>query len=609
MMVGCYYFYPQNITQRSSEITEVLKFRDPSKKKLTGLYTDNRNLTIGYTKSDRSRHVTIVEDDDFIVCLLGTIEKINSKCVGRNRSGNSIADLILFELHKNKKNTFAAIEGIYTCVTLSKKNNQLAVYTDRCGLELTYYYLDKSQFIFSTELSPIVKLINAPVETNLDGVFDIFAFSTILDNKTLISGINILPHAAHATLTEHGIEIEKYWDFPVDYEYKNIHKSDDEYLTESIRTIDNAVKLTTSGHDELGIMLTGGLDSRLLAAVADQYAGNIKAYSFGDSSSLDSILAGRIAKQLNLQAFLHDAIQSDPIDDIVNCIYDTDGQWGFFDLLPYVRQIGEENPRIALINGYLMDTFFKSGWALFPHKQSGDIVTDLLQLYSTTGNYIFERFFSRDFYQQIIQSKNKSICESISGLPEDSPVESSIRFYILNRGRRAHNLAFNAFRKYVDVILPGNDYDLMDYSFSLPYSLRSSPQFYLRLICQWFPEIALIPWDRTGKPLQYGLVAKNRRIVNIHNLLKYVAQRVTKGRMDFVNPKSSFNWKFRFDKIFQQSMIDILCDRRTFSRGYFDQTGIESLIKAHMTGKDYASTFQSIITIEMFHRLYVDNKS
>ena len=56
-------------------------------------------------------------------------------------------------------------------------------------------------------------------------------------------------------------------------------------------------------------------------------------------------------------------------------------------------------------------------------------------------------------------------------------------------------------------------------------------------------------------------------------------------------------------------MKEILYDRRTVSRGYFDQTGVESLVKAHMAGKDYASTFKSIISIEMFHRLYVDNES
>jgi hypothetical protein len=149
----------------------------------------------------------------------------------------------------------------------------------------------------------------------------------------------------------------------------------------------------------------------------------------------------------------------------------------------------------------------------------------------------------------------------------------------------------------------------MEYAFGLPYRLRSTPQFYISIICQWFPEIARIPWDITGKPLTNGLVAKNKAIVKIQNLLKYIAQRATQGRLDYVNLKSSFNWRFRFDKDFQQSIKAILYDRRTVSRGYFDLTGVESLVKAHMAGKDYASTIQSIITIEMFHRLYVDKQS
>jgi asparagine synthase (glutamine-hydrolysing) len=608
-MVGCFYLNPQNSTQKSRKITEALAFRKTSKKIITGYYTNNRNLTIGYTKDDRSRHVSIVEDYDYTVCVLGTIDIINGQIVGRNRSGNTIAEIVLEELHKNKQNTFSRIEGIYTCIVFNKKENKLKIFTDRCGLELTYYYLDKSKFIFSTELHSILKLISVPIETNIDSICDIFAFSTILNNKTLISGINILPHAAEVTLTEQGIKLGEYWNFPVSYEFQDNQKDNEEFITESIRIIDNAVKKTTFGYEDIGIMLTGGLDSRLLGAVANQYAENINAYCFGDRSSRDSILGARIAKRLNFQAHIQEAIQSDPLDDIVNCINDTDGQWGFFELLPFIRRLGEENPRIALINGYLMDTYFKSSWAIFPHKFSGDIAEDLQRQYSTTGNYIFERFFSRDFYQQIIQSKKKSIYESISDMPDDSPVETSIRFYILNRGRRNHNLAFKAYRKYIDVILPGSDYDLMEYAFGLPYSLRSTPQFYINIICQWFPEIARIPWDRTGKPLTDGLVAKNKRIVKIQNLLKYVVQRATKGRLDYANPKSSFNWRFRFDKDFQQSIKAILFDRRTVSRGFFDQTGIESLVKIHMAGKDYASTIQSIITIEMFHRLYVDNES
>lgn len=60
---------------------------------------------------------------------------------------------------------------------------------------------------------------------------------------------------------------------------------------------------------------------------------------------------------------------------------------------------------------------------------------------------------------------------------------------------------------------------------------------------------------------------------------------------------------------FRQDVRDILTDKKTLQRGYFRQQGIERLLDANIEHGLFAKELFSLVTLELWHRMFVDGES
>jgi hypothetical protein len=118
-------------------------------------------------------------------------------------------------------------------------------------------------------------------------------------------------------------------------------------------------------------MLSGGLDSRLLAAVLGCELPSTKAISMQWASirSNENKLAQKIAEALGLEFFHFKANSTDIVSFIQSNISLSDGVWGFYELVPFIKKLRNDFPQLILLNGFLMDTLFRSAWAFFPNRE------------------------------------------------------------------------------------------------------------------------------------------------------------------------------------------------------------------------------------------------
>ena len=610
-IAGIYYFNQQDSKSLEHELIPMFKAMSLGQIDDQATFINTKYFAFGVCNSNNVHSGQFYENDDWVVSFNGRLtnrKELIKRAGFPNRDSNtSEARIIAYLIDKYLNETVEILQGIFAYAVWDKKHKQLYICTDRHGYEFIYYFQDNNRFVFASEIKPILKYLNRRIKIDIDGICDIYNFNTVLNNRTPYKNIKLLPHAAACQLFKDSLSINQYWDYPIDVDHCKDHY--DKILDDAKYSIQSSVQNTVNGFDNLGIMLSGGLDSRLLAAVASQHSPNIKAFTFqfGESVDKDCNIAEQIAKSLGIEFQFIQLPPSDFIKNIEKCLIDTDGQWGFFDLLPKITAISKLYPGIALINGFLMDTLFKSGWAFFPNKGFEKIgIEHFVNRYSVMGDYLVDKVFNPDFAQLLKLKKREMINENIHDLPQNKPLEVSLKFYCLNRARKSHNLVFKAFKRYINIILPGADYALTDFAFRLPYELRSNSDFYRHLICTWFPDIGAIEWDSTGKPVNRGMKSKKQKMTDLIFKMKYSAQRLTKGRLDFLNAKHSFNKKFRTDKAFRTSVQDILCDNKSLNRGFYNRDRLSRLIKEQLNGKDYSVVFKSLLSVELLHRIFID---
>ena len=174
---------------------------------------------------------------------------------------------------------------------------QIILGRDRLGQKPLYYYYHNNRFLFASEIKSILTQIDT-VEPRITENF--LVFETTVGDETLFKDIYSLPRASLLTFNGDGIAVKKYWEIP--YGART-----DLTLSRSIEKlrwlIQDSVRLRLRGKSPVGIFLSGGIDSSLLAYLAKP------AYAFtccyDENGSFDELEYARmVAKDIGAEHFL-----------------------------------------------------------------------------------------------------------------------------------------------------------------------------------------------------------------------------------------------------------------------------------------------------------------
>jgi hypothetical protein len=463
--------------------------------------------------------------------------------------------------------------------------------------------MDDEKLFFGSRVKSIANLIQTRLEFDLHSICDIYNYQSIFSQRTIYKQIKLLPPAGICMVRHGKATIRQYWQFPVDTE--PFEGSESDLLEESKMLIQEAVQQCVVDVSEPGIMLSGGLDSRLLAAVLSREVQSAKAISmqWAPHRSDENKLAEKIARALSLKFFYFKANTTNLLSFIQKNISLSDGVWGFYDLVPFFESLHKDFPKLVLLNGFLMDTLFRSGWVFFPDRDGKRLsVERIVGRYALMKDYQARMVFKNDFVDLLRTKRRKTVEKEIVDQPLNHPAEVSLRFYIHNRGRRAILSHINILRQFVPIRFPAVSNPLFEFAVKLPYYFRSDTRFYRRLIWNWFPEVGKIAWDRTGKPLNLEVGRFGEKYERLQHKIWYLMQRATRGRCDILNLPLAFDKQFRRDKEYRSTALEILYDHQTISRGYITRRGVEKLVKYQLSGRDVGHIFKSILSVEMMHR-------
>lgn len=215
---------------------------------------------------DESSGITITAD----AIIDNRNELINLLIVPKNRV-ISDSQLILLAFKKWGKDCVKYLIGDFAFVIWDEKNNNLFCARDHIGKRTFYYYYKNNVFAFATLIKPIFEALNEKPDLNERWIADFLALPLTIHeseiHETLYKDIYQLPPSSSLTLQNQEVFINKYWNPLEDVRPLKLD-SDKEYEVAFNEVFNEAVRCRLRSTKEVGVMLSGGLDSGAVACVA-----------------------------------------------------------------------------------------------------------------------------------------------------------------------------------------------------------------------------------------------------------------------------------------------------------------------------------------------------
>lgn len=268
-------------------------------------------------------------------------------------NGHSDTETILYYLIQFGISNISDFNGIYSFAFLDIKNEKLILGRDPFGVKPLYFYENENSLIFASEIRPIKFILNT-TDLNKNALASLLRLRYNASPNTLYANIKKLaPGHLHAVdLSSKSILADTNY---FSEKLPDINLSKKEVLIKQYGIeLEKAVKRQLLSDVEVGILLSGGIDSALVAALAKKhYNGKLKAFTIGFDGDFyeDEIKdASETAKLLGLDHYIKKITFTDFLGLIRECTRIVEEPLATTSMIPmyYLSQLASEHVKVVL---------------------------------------------------------------------------------------------------------------------------------------------------------------------------------------------------------------------------------------------------------------------
>lgn len=271
-----------------SKMKNLIRHRGPNDdgEECLSLFGYKNNVVVGFVRLSirdlsMNGHQPMYNDDHSIMITFNgeiyNADSLRDKLVRQGIQFKSTCDteviLKCYELYGIDK-TIDLLNGMFGIALFDTNQDCIYLIRDRVGEKPVYYYQNNDTFMYASEYKAFYAHPDFKAKLN-DGAIDEFCiYRYVSDNETLLDGVYCVRPGSYLKITYDSIEEFKYYQIP-GYDVKKTKISDNEFEA----AVKKSVESRMVSDIEVGIQLSGGVDSSIVMHNANESRKELKSFS------------------------------------------------------------------------------------------------------------------------------------------------------------------------------------------------------------------------------------------------------------------------------------------------------------------------------------------
>lgn len=319
---------------------------------------------------------------------------------------NSDTEVILIGFIREGAQFFKRLEGMFAFAIYSYETDELILARDSFGIKpLVYTLTDDGSLIFGSDVYTL-QLFDGSFSINHQAIADFLTFGAVTQNSTVFDEVKWLP--AGGCLRVMGTQPAKFQLF----QFENIFAprlqqtafrvvSFSEAARQLRDLVDASVTAQTMSDSDIGVLLSGGIDSSIVASCAARVvSGRLNVFNLGFEGRHSELDEGAVASRFaqGIDAEFHRYVVSDA---------DIPDLWlEFLSIL--------DQPSVDGFNSFLIAKYASSKVKVLLSGLGSDELFGGYNHFRYAGDHPMLPKFFRDFFSKIHRSRPNRICEYLS---------------------------------------------------------------------------------------------------------------------------------------------------------------------------------------------------
>jgi asparagine synthase (glutamine-hydrolysing) len=245
------------------------------------------------------------------------------------------------------------LQGMFAIIIYDAQEKKVYLIRDRVGIKPLYYYLKDGELIAGSTVEVVVRALKKIPEVDWNSMEKGKIFDGIIRPNTAFLDINsVEPGTIYIVdLLTHEFTKRKYWNFSE--RKKKSCSEEDELIDKLDRLLNDSVEKMMVSDRSIAVMMSGGIDSSLIGAIAKMHNTSLVAYTLNvKSNSKDHPEVERAKKFAASKNIAHKVIDA-PINielaDLELMFNIFDEPMGFIEPHFYIaKQMAVNNDRVVL---------------------------------------------------------------------------------------------------------------------------------------------------------------------------------------------------------------------------------------------------------------------